>query len=261
MSKPPLFAPLPMRAISDHRLSALHLRVLAAIAWHDRLSDHRKGGQGCWASNKTLAEEVGCDYTRLSASITTLASLGYVDRRPHLVNKRLRVYRVIYDSGSPADSLPNGKLSDRHAVSSEQPIVCYPVNDHPATVCCPKLQAAEAKEKSDVNIFRETDNKFRGKGEDNSAGAARPSGSKDEVGASVARFERDWRDARRRGARLVIGQVVGYQKRLTEICDEGEHDDPTTQRACRLADELTDYLAERAQEDKNVCEKTGQARA
>jgi hypothetical protein len=244
MSKSPLFAPLPMRAIGDHRLTALHFRVLAAIASHDRLSEHREGGQGCWASNKTLAQAVGCDYTRLSTSITALASLGYIHRRPHPLNKRLRVYWVIYDSDSPADSLPNGKLSEGDEASCEQPTVCHPVNSQPTTVCRPNAQAFQSEEQSCGNIFREAENRFRGNGKDNSAGAALPTGSKDQLGANVAQFERHWRDARRRGARPEIGQVVGYQKRLAEICEQGERDDPTTQRACRLADELADYLAE-----------------
>jgi hypothetical protein len=64
------FAPLPARDIGDKRLSGLHFRVLAAIAMHDRMSGSRGKGQGCRAGNKTLATECGCDYSRLSATIT-----------------------------------------------------------------------------------------------------------------------------------------------------------------------------------------------
>jgi hypothetical protein len=53
------FAPLPPRAIRDGRLSGRHFRVLAAIALHDRMAGRRKRGAGCWASHRTLCDEVG----------------------------------------------------------------------------------------------------------------------------------------------------------------------------------------------------------
>lgn len=107
------FAPLPARAIGDANLTGLHLKVLGAIAMHDRLGKNR---QGCWAGNKRLAEMVGCDYSRLSATLTHLATLGYIERDPHPLNKRLRVLRVLYTDNDKAmmkgaDTLPNGKQS------------------------------------------------------------------------------------------------------------------------------------------------------
>jgi DNA-binding MarR family transcriptional regulator len=103
-----VFAPLPLRAVSDARLSALELRVLAQIAYHDRLSGPRGQGRGCVASNVTLAEAVGCDYTRLSSAITSLVELGYIIRQQGQTDRRQRIYRVVHDG---ADSLPNGKVS------------------------------------------------------------------------------------------------------------------------------------------------------
>jgi DNA-binding MarR family transcriptional regulator/transcriptional regulator with XRE-family HTH domain len=119
------FAALPVRAIGDTRLSALHLRVLACIAYHDRMSGVRGKGQGAWASNETLAARIGCHYTRLSSAVTELARLGYVEREPHPLNKKLRVYRVIYDAA--ADVLPDGK-------GSEPETLCQSANDRRDTV-------------------------------------------------------------------------------------------------------------------------------
>ena len=62
-----VIVPLPPRVVGDRRLSALHFRVLAAIAMHDRMSHVRRAGQGCWATNQTLATEATCDYARLSS--------------------------------------------------------------------------------------------------------------------------------------------------------------------------------------------------
>src|SRR5690349_1959535 len=90
------FAPLPARAIGDQRLTKLHFRVLGAIAFHDRMSDPRKAGQGCWASNRTLSSECGCNYTNLSTAISELAGWGYIKRDSRPLDKRRRIYRVIY---------------------------------------------------------------------------------------------------------------------------------------------------------------------
>ncbi len=106
-SRKPKFAPGPVRAIGDRRLTETHLRVILAIALHDRLSQHRKNGQGCWASHRKLAELCNINYTNLSTAIRELGELGYLSAQPHHLNKRRRVYRVIYD-----DSLPEGEQSE-----------------------------------------------------------------------------------------------------------------------------------------------------
>lgn len=140
----PGFAPLPARAIGDPRLSALHLRALGAIAMHDRLGRNR---QGCWAGNKRLAEMIGCDYTRLSAALTNLATWGYIEREPHPLNKRMRVFRVLYTDddwrmmkGAEADKgLPDGKELDRQNAADSLPNG----KDEAAIVCRDVLEAQE----------------------------------------------------------------------------------------------------------------------
>lgn len=91
------FAPLPARAIGDEKLSALDLRVLAALAAHDRLGAN---GIGCYASHPRLAALVGCHEKSLSRSLATLAGTGggetYIEAARHPINARLRVYKVIY---------------------------------------------------------------------------------------------------------------------------------------------------------------------
>ena len=64
---------------------------------HDRMSTSRGTGQGCWASNATLATKCGINYTNLSTVVTDLARWGYLIRESHPLNKRLRIYRVIYE--------------------------------------------------------------------------------------------------------------------------------------------------------------------
>lgn len=84
------FAPLPMRALSDPRLTATHFRGLGAIAYRDRL------GGGCFASSDELAELAGVNMTNLVTAISELVAWGYVSKQPSPKDKRKRVYRVLY---------------------------------------------------------------------------------------------------------------------------------------------------------------------
>jgi DNA-binding MarR family transcriptional regulator len=86
MSKP-IFAAIPARAMGDERLSALDLRVLMAIAIHDRLTAN---GTGCFAGNGRLASLVGCHLKSLSRSLRSLAEAGYITGRDNPLNRRTR---------------------------------------------------------------------------------------------------------------------------------------------------------------------------
>ena len=90
------FAGIPARAAVDPRLKTLHLKALAVIALHDRL-----GRNGFWAGNRRLAEMAGCNYARLSTTISELAAWGYIERRSQPMDRRKAVRSIIYDD--PAD--------------------------------------------------------------------------------------------------------------------------------------------------------------
>lgn len=92
-SRPP-FAPLPPRILGDASLSALDIRVLGAIAVHDRFS---RNGVGSTAGHGRLADLTGCHLKSLSRSIRTLAERGYVGGRANPLNKKSRSYYVIYN--------------------------------------------------------------------------------------------------------------------------------------------------------------------
>jgi DNA-binding MarR family transcriptional regulator len=88
-----IFAPIPVRAMADERLSSLDLRVLMAVAAHDRLG---KNGIGCFASNTRLASLVRCHLKSLSRSLSTLAKCGYLEGYDNPLNKRTRIHRILY---------------------------------------------------------------------------------------------------------------------------------------------------------------------
>jgi hypothetical protein len=91
------FAPIPMRAIGDTRLSGRHFRVLGAVAFYDRFG---KNGQGCWAGSKTLAAEASCSETHLSDALTDLRLLGYIVSDRHPMNRRTKVHRILYSDNT-----------------------------------------------------------------------------------------------------------------------------------------------------------------
>ena len=151
----PIFAPIPLRAAGDNRLSARHLRVLAAVAFHDRFG---KNGMGCCASHRRLAEIAGCNYTRLSATLSDLNILGYITAGKHPLNRRLRVYRVEYtlaDSKAMlrgSDSLPSGKQSSRPPTN---PIVDISGEKTGPKVCAENQEVNGSIDKLGRNIFHE----------------------------------------------------------------------------------------------------------
>jgi hypothetical protein len=101
------FAPLPARAIGDVNLSALDLRVLAAVAFHDRFSSN---GIGCSIGHSRLAMELQCHTKSLSRSLSDLMGCGYINEKPHPLNRRVKVYSIVYselDGGASVDERAN----------------------------------------------------------------------------------------------------------------------------------------------------------
>jgi hypothetical protein len=169
-----VFAPIPARALIDPRLKGrhLHLQILGLIAVHDRFGAN---GVGCYAGHNRLAGLAGCDYTRLSATVRDLGEWGYLVASPHPLNKRLRVYRVIYDDG-------DGEL---FSAETRARMVGAPANEEPQTVGLDISQPIEEKEESSINIFCETENipaqakgKGRGRGKDTPPYVVASSGEK-----------------------------------------------------------------------------------
>jgi hypothetical protein len=106
----------PRRIIRDSRPAALHHRVLGAVALHDGMSLVKGKGGGCYASYKTLAAEVGCDYTNFSKAITSLIRWGYLVREPQILDRRKFTLRVVYDA---EDSWSIDQHSNRDIVGEQ----------------------------------------------------------------------------------------------------------------------------------------------
>ncbi|ESY72805.1 hypothetical protein X743_14970 [Mesorhizobium sp. LNHC252B00] len=87
------YSPVPTRAIGDKTLNREDFRVLIALAAHDRFGAN---GVGCYASHPRLATLVGCHLKALSRSLSVLAGRGYITAKQHPLNRRLRVYSIVY---------------------------------------------------------------------------------------------------------------------------------------------------------------------
>ncbi len=151
------FAAIPARAIGDTRLSALHYKALGAIALHDRMAAARKKGQGCWASRKTLAKEIGCNYSNLSTAMTQLATWGYIYSRPHPLSKKQTILHVVYDGRDAAfagvkpgkDALPTGKQSDAEEAGDG-----LPTGEQLGQMVCPDSEEIEQNQSvAEDNIY------------------------------------------------------------------------------------------------------------
>jgi DNA-binding MarR family transcriptional regulator len=111
---PRLFVALPIRLNRDRNLSALDIRCLAAIARHDNRSLSKGTGPGCFATNVTLAMEVGIDATNFSKSLSRLFGGGYVVREQRAGHRRgLTTLRVIYDADDGEADAGDGWANDQ----------------------------------------------------------------------------------------------------------------------------------------------------
>lgn len=129
----PAFAPLPLRAIRDKRLTQRDLRVLGAIAAHDRMT---RNGQGCWAPQDRLARVTGVKANHVGESIKHhLVPFGYVAREDHPWDRRRSRLYVIYtdedgqfftnNTGaqkSPSDGTKEGPSPGTNTVSTSDEI-------------------------------------------------------------------------------------------------------------------------------------------
>jgi hypothetical protein len=132
------FAPIPMRAMGDIRLSARHFRVLTAIASHDRFG---KNGQGCWAGGKTLARETALSISHVSDATSDLNLLGYIVSELHPIYRRTKVHRIIYDTSQirevsepnnyrlEAERLPTQKTKPLNGAEKSLPNIFSEITD------------------------------------------------------------------------------------------------------------------------------------
>jgi DNA-binding MarR family transcriptional regulator len=122
------YAPIPVRALADLRLNAMHLRTLGVVAAFDRLG---KNGSGCWASQNKIAKILGIDKTNLSHRLSDLRDYGYITSEMNPDKRWFRVHRIIY-TDADFDTLGADKSVVTHnnclgkSVVTGDNFSCYP---------------------------------------------------------------------------------------------------------------------------------------
>jgi hypothetical protein len=203
----PFSAPLPLRAIYDDRLAGLDIRVLAAVAAHDRMSLFFDSGQaGCWASQGRLAAEVGCNYINLGKSLKKLGELGYLQRTKRTFADKgkdgpLYVYRVLGHLYAHDESLSFGKRGESansrglsETANNDPEVVCHdPAENDAKSIASPSQYISLSDVRYSTEVEENTHLKMR------VADATRGLGSEDQedhvppLGQSLAVFERQWK--------------------------------------------------------------------
>lgn len=131
----PNFAVLPLEVFSDARLSARDIRVLGA------LYAHNSGAGIVFPARKTIARMTGLTETKVSASTTRLARLGWLAKKP---GHRGRVTE--YQLRVPVP----GTLSSGKGASSGNPIAqkgCPKVDEKGASSGNPEISMEVIKHK------------------------------------------------------------------------------------------------------------------
>lgn len=126
-----LFAAIPVRAMSDTRLTATQWRVLAAVSWHARPGGNN---MGCTASLKKLAEETGLWESHVSTALNDLVEFGYLSRGRSPLDGRKKTYHVNHECAESAAKVftggrkyPEEKLtSDRKEVLTDSGEILTP---------------------------------------------------------------------------------------------------------------------------------------
>lgn len=148
------YSALPTRILRNPAFTALDLRVLGAIAWHDRFG---RNGRNCFASNSTIAARAGCHAKSAGRAVARLLELGAIsDLNASLTRKRSRrrMLVVVYrdEDLQHHDVNPSVDLELGHEVNRAAPLE---VNKKPAKPLSglqePKISAQSRPAKKSTN--------------------------------------------------------------------------------------------------------------
>jgi DNA-binding MarR family transcriptional regulator len=245
------FAPVPMRALGDDRLTGTHLRALAAIAYRDRLG---RNGQGCWASPQDLATVATVNTKNLITAISELVSWGYVSRATRPDDKRKRVYRVIYNDQDHHQAAPKG--SPQATDASE--IGCPDGPDRLPTNGIPPFSAMTwtSEENLREDIAQSALERYSAEAGTRPKDVHRDVQQQVEVSSSKeGKFLRQlqgWLKAETRQGhtRTEVAAMRGWKERVDEIWETTPLDDPINGWARGLGDELHAILENYPEEDE-----------
>ena len=117
------FAAIPVRALSDARLTGSDFRLLGAIARYDRFG---RNNTGCYVNARRLAADAAIHYKHLGRQTQRLEELGYITTHPSETDRRRKIYSVIYDEDEivtcAGDNLAGGDASGDTAATLNEKV-------------------------------------------------------------------------------------------------------------------------------------------
>ncbi|MDE4620643.1 helix-turn-helix domain-containing protein [Sinorhizobium meliloti] len=218
------FIPMPVRALQDDKLSAVDLRVLGAVAYHDRLG---KNGRGCFASQATLAAMARCDIRSVKRSLQNLGKPGgYIVIEKSKQDARQRVYRIVYEIGDKADTYSETDRGQTDAKIGDKLEKNHQRGQGPKGG---KHNSKHILLNAEANAGEPAPLSWRNDLED---------GKSENVGGILAMLER----ALKLGAEIPRKDLEGWYEYLEHIMETNECGDPNYGRAYRLSVEIDDRL-------------------
>lgn len=121
----PLYAALPLPAVHDDRVTRSHLRVLAVVAFYDRLGAN---GSGCYASQAVISRLAGVHLNNMPAIINDLEGWGFlvIERRTSTLRRaHLRVRyttKAAQDPWSYPQTTSSDEVSTLHETTSSHEV-------------------------------------------------------------------------------------------------------------------------------------------
>jgi biotin operon repressor len=215
------FAPIPLRAVLDQRLTGHHWRVLALVAAHDRLG---KNGSGCWASQDRLAAFLGCSKSRLSEGLSDLRDYGYISSQLNPQKRWYRVHRVIYSSDDERfwafESVPQERNSPTKSVPESRANQFHPTQ---------KMSSGNSGLQN-VTIVRtiQSKNKEISTGRNCAKARSRPTIGIEQAATYLTNCEAALADAATRDS-LILERPI-----IAELADDASLPEPVNERAAKL---------------------------
>ena len=222
------FAPIPLRALLDQRLTGHHLRLLGMIAAHDRLG---KNGSGCWASQDRLAALLGCSKSTLSKRLSVLRDYGYIASQSNPEKRWFRVHRVVYTADDEQFWTTKSVSMEGKSVSSlAETDLPNQFPNHPKSVSTVTKLSNENNDLQNVTIVRtiEQKNKENLVGRNCAKVRSRPTIGIEHAETYLADCEAALADARTRDS-LILERPI-----IAELADDACLPESLNERAAKL---------------------------
>lgn len=216
MTRRHIFAPVPVRAITDPRMTGRKLRILAMVAAHDRFSVN---GVGCTLSRRALADKLGLDWSNAKRDVRALIRAGYLDETPHPTRPGRVMLAVRYDDAADRDALTGGVVSNPLRGGYQQPPEDSPLKG-----------IEDIAIKPSPTVTRSVQGDFDDDGADDATAFTSPNAGRAGEGGAVPAPERV----------LAIESAAGFVRQAARYLAAAPHDDAAADAILARLEDIAD---------------------